>query len=117
MESVTVVRSATDSHNRKHLNRSTAESVVDLLPLQQRAALDGIRTRVSISMVFGCPFEGDPGLDPTPGEHNREVLKDIGLSEKQIAKNLMVRTVSLAMSALNADGQGRKVRQSLGPGL
>jgi hydroxymethylglutaryl-CoA lyase len=37
--------------------------VADLLPLQARAADDGLQTRVSISMVFGCPFEGDPGLD------------------------------------------------------
>lgn len=63
VEGVTLVLSATDSHNRKNLNRSTAESIDDLLPLYQRAQSDGLHTRVSISMVFGCPFEGDPGLE------------------------------------------------------
>ena len=63
VEGVTLVLSATDSHNRKNLNRTTAESIEDLLPLYQRAISDGLQTRVSISMVFGCPFEGDPGLD------------------------------------------------------
>jgi hydroxymethylglutaryl-CoA lyase len=67
VEGVTLVLSATDSHNRKNLNRTTAESIADLLPLQARAAQDGILTRVSISMVFGCPFEGDPGLDHIRG--------------------------------------------------
>ena len=63
VEGVTLVLSATDTHNRKNLNRSTAESIDDLLPLYQRAQSDGLHTRVSISMVFGCPFEGNPGLD------------------------------------------------------
>lgn len=62
VEGVTLVLSATDSHNRKNLNRTTAESVADLLPLFERAEADGLRSRVSISMVFGCPFEGNPGL-------------------------------------------------------
>ena len=63
VEGVTLVLSATDTHNRKNLNRSTAESIDDLLPLYQRAQSDGLHTRVSISMVFGCPFEGNPGLE------------------------------------------------------
>jgi hydroxymethylglutaryl-CoA lyase len=63
VEGVTLVLSATDTHNRKNLNRTTAESIDDLLPLYQRATSDGLATRVSISMVFGCPFEGDPGIE------------------------------------------------------
>ena len=63
VEGVTLVLSATDTHNRKNLNRTTAESIDDLLPLYQRAANDGLHTRVSISMVFGCPFEGNPGIE------------------------------------------------------
>ncbi len=63
VEGVTLVLSATDTHNRKNLNRTTAESIDDLLPLHQRATSDGLATRVSISMVFGCPFEGNPGIE------------------------------------------------------
>ena len=63
IEGVTLVLSATDTHNQKNLNRTTAESIEDLLPLYQRAASDGLATRVSISMVFGCPFEGNPGIE------------------------------------------------------
>lgn len=63
-DGITLVMSATDSHNRKNLNRSMAESMAELAPLAARARGDGLAARLSISMVFGCPFEGDPGLDP-----------------------------------------------------
>ncbi|NEX64667.1 hydroxymethylglutaryl-CoA lyase [Noviherbaspirillum galbum] len=62
VEGVTLVLSATDSHNMKNLNRTTQESIADLVPLFERARMDGLQARVSISMVFGCPFEGNPGL-------------------------------------------------------
>lgn len=63
VEGVTLVLSATDTHNRKNLNRSSQESIDELAPLAARAKEDGLAARVSISMVFGCPFEGDPGID------------------------------------------------------
>jgi hydroxymethylglutaryl-CoA lyase len=62
-DGVTLVMSATDSHNRKNLNQSVAESMAELAPLAARARADGIKARLSVSMVFGCPFEGNPGLE------------------------------------------------------
>jgi hydroxymethylglutaryl-CoA lyase len=34
-----------------------------LAPLVERAKKDGVQYRASVSTVFGCPFEGNPGLD------------------------------------------------------
>jgi len=62
-DGITLVMSATDSHNRKNLNQTVAESMAELAPLAARARDDGLAARLSISMVFGCPFEGDPGVD------------------------------------------------------
>lgn len=62
-DGVTLVMSATDSHNRKNLNQTVAESMAELAPLAARASADGLLARLSVSMVFGCPFEGDPGTD------------------------------------------------------
>ena len=62
-DGITLVMSATDSHNRKNLNQTVAESMVELAPLAARARDDGLAARLSVSMVFGCPFEGNPGLD------------------------------------------------------
>ena len=62
-DGITLVMSATDSHNHKNLNQTVAESMAELAPLAARARDDGLVARLSISMVFGCPFEGDPGLN------------------------------------------------------
>jgi len=66
-DGITLVMSATDSHNRKNLNQTVAESMAELAPLAARARADGLAARLSISMVFGCPFEGNPGIDRIRG--------------------------------------------------
>jgi len=60
---VTFVLSATDSHSQKNLNRTTQDSITELKALVARAKSDGLKIRASLSTVFGCPFEGNPGLD------------------------------------------------------
>ncbi|GAB1688337.1 hydroxymethylglutaryl-CoA lyase [Krasilnikovia sp. M28-CT-15] len=59
---IEVVVSASDTHNRKNLNRSTEESLDDigaLIPLVHDA---GATLEVIVATSFGCPFEGD--IDP-----------------------------------------------------
>ncbi|MEU4156212.1 hydroxymethylglutaryl-CoA lyase [Actinoplanes sp. NPDC026670] len=59
---IEVVVSASDTHNRRNLNRSTAESLDDiaqLIPLVHEA---GATLEVIVATSFGCPFEGD--IDP-----------------------------------------------------
>lgn len=60
---VTFVFSATDGHNQKNLNRSTEESLTETIELHAQAKADGLRRRISISTVFGCPFDGRPTLE------------------------------------------------------
>ncbi|MHB8647752.1 MAG: hydroxymethylglutaryl-CoA lyase [Thermomicrobiales bacterium] len=50
--------SASESHNRANLNRSTAESLAELARVAARAKADGFRLRGAISTSFWCPFEG-----------------------------------------------------------
>src|SRR5215813_881018 len=59
---IEVVVSASDTHNRRNLNRSTEESLDDiagLIPLVHDA---GATLEVVVATSFGCPFEGD--VDP-----------------------------------------------------
>jgi hydroxymethylglutaryl-CoA lyase len=59
---IEVVVSASDTHNRHNLNRSTDESIEDiaqLIPLIHEA---GATVEVIVATSFGCPFEGD--IDP-----------------------------------------------------
>jgi (R)-citramalyl-CoA lyase len=49
---------ATESFNRRNQNAPVAESLADARRIVERARADGIRSAVTISVAFGCPFEG-----------------------------------------------------------
>jgi hydroxymethylglutaryl-CoA lyase len=51
--------SASETHNRKNVNRSIAESLADLEGTIAAAAEAGIRCEGVISVSFGCPYEGE----------------------------------------------------------
>jgi hydroxymethylglutaryl-CoA lyase len=60
---IEVVVSASDTHNRRNLNRSTDESLDDitqLIPLVHEA---GAILEVIVATSFGCPYEGDTDPD------------------------------------------------------
>src|SRR4029453_2880432 len=64
---IEVVVSASDTHNRRNLNRSTEESLADiagLIPLVHDA---GATLEVIGAASFGCPFEGDVDPDRVAG--------------------------------------------------
>ena len=54
-----VVVSASDTHNRRNVNRGTDESLDDISGLIAAVHEAGARCEVIISTSFGCPFEGD----------------------------------------------------------
>jgi hydroxymethylglutaryl-CoA lyase/(R)-citramalyl-CoA lyase len=58
-----VTFAATESFSRRNANVSVDEAVVAAAAIVARAADDGIRATATISVAFGCPFEGavDPG--------------------------------------------------------
>ena len=54
--------SATETHNRKNVNRSVEESLAGLERVFGRAKAEGLRCEGVISVSFGCPYEGE--VDP-----------------------------------------------------
>src|SRR5215468_7463755 len=56
---VEVVVSASDTHNRHNLNRSTAESLDDVAALIPLLHDGGASAEVIIATSFGCPYQGD----------------------------------------------------------
>jgi hydroxymethylglutaryl-CoA lyase len=58
IKGMTFVFSATDGHNQRNLNRPTEESLIEILELEAQTRAAGLKTRISLSVVFGCPFEG-----------------------------------------------------------
>jgi hydroxymethylglutaryl-CoA lyase len=55
---VNVFLSASETHNRKNVNRSIEESLAGLERVLGRARDEGLRCEGVISVAFGCPYEG-----------------------------------------------------------
>jgi len=59
IDEVNVFLSASETHNRKNVNRSIEESLAGLERVLQRAREAGLRCEGVISVSFGDPYEGD----------------------------------------------------------
>jgi hypothetical protein len=58
-QEINVFLSASETHNRKNVNRSIEESLSGLETVLGRAREAGLRCEAVISVSFGCPYEGD----------------------------------------------------------
>jgi len=56
---IEVVVSASDTHNRRNVNRSTEESLDDIGRVVAFAHARGATCEVIVSTAYGCPYEGD----------------------------------------------------------
>jgi hydroxymethylglutaryl-CoA lyase len=56
---IEAVVSASDTHNRKNVNRGTEESLDDIAVIIDRAHQRGAACQVVVSTAWGCPYEGD----------------------------------------------------------
>jgi hydroxymethylglutaryl-CoA lyase len=57
-DEINVFMSASETHNRKNVNRSMQDSLVGLEAVLERAREAGLRCEGVISVAFGCPYEG-----------------------------------------------------------
>jgi (R)-citramalyl-CoA lyase len=97
---------ATESFNRRNQNASIAESLAAARRIVERAKADGIRSAVTISVAFGCPFEGrvDEGVvlelagEVASAEPDALLLADtIGVGVPSQAKRLVSSTGELGV--------------------
>ena len=58
-DEVNLFLSASETHNRKNVNRSIEESLTGLERVVARARAEELRCEGVISVAFGCPYEGD----------------------------------------------------------
>jgi len=58
-DEVNLFLSASETHNRKNVNRPIEESLAGLERVIGRARGEGLRCEGVISVAFGCPYEGD----------------------------------------------------------
>ena len=79
IDEINVFLSASETHNRKNVNRSIAESLAGVGVVLARAREAGLRCEGVISTSFGCPYEGH-----VPVERVLEIaaaLRDAGAQE------------------------------------
>jgi isopropylmalate/homocitrate/citramalate synthase len=62
LDRVNLTFAATESFNRRNGNMSLAEALAGVGRILERAAGDGVPATVTLSVAFGCPFEG--AVDP-----------------------------------------------------
>jgi len=109
VRNVLVTIAATDTFNRRNVNRSVAESLDDLEVIVASARTAGCRVDVALSVSFGCPFEGR--VDPDRVLHLCRELVQRGADEVGLADTIGVanpHTVTmLCTDALGIAGEQR----------
>jgi hydroxymethylglutaryl-CoA lyase len=78
-QEVNVFLSASETHNRRNVNRSVEESLAGLERVLGRARGEGLRCEGVISTSFGCPYEGH--VDPARVLAIAARLRDAGAQE------------------------------------
>jgi len=76
---INVFLSASETHNRKNVNRSIEESLSGLERVVARGREEGLRCEGVISVAFGCPYEGEVPIDRVLALAER--LRDAGCEE------------------------------------
>ncbi len=78
-DEISVFLSATDTHNRKNVNRSVEDSLSGLERVLGRARSEGLHCEAVIAVSFGCPYEGAVAPDRVVDLGRR--LRDAGAQE------------------------------------
>jgi hydroxymethylglutaryl-CoA lyase len=73
LSEIEAVVSASDTHNRKNVNRSTAESLDDIAEIIALAHDRGTSCQVIVSTAWGCPYEGDVPVERVVATASRAV--------------------------------------------
>ena len=71
---VEAVVSASDTHNRKNVNRSTAQSLDEIAIIIDEAHRRGATCQVVVATAWGCPYEGDVPVDRVLAVAGRAVV-------------------------------------------
>ncbi len=67
------VVSASETHNRKNVNRSTGQSLDEIAEIIALAHDSGATLQVIVSTAWGCPYEGDVPVERTVAVASRAV--------------------------------------------
>jgi hydroxymethylglutaryl-CoA lyase len=66
-DEVALFVSASETHNKRNINRTVAETMTDVKDMGRRVLADDLRLCAVIATSFGCPFEGKVAMDRVLG--------------------------------------------------
>jgi hydroxymethylglutaryl-CoA lyase len=93
-----VFLSASETHNRKNVNRTVAETLRDLEAVVPAAREAGLAVRGYVSTVFGCPYEGR--VDPARVADIAARLVELGCGQVSLGDTIGVATPADVRRAL-----------------
>jgi hydroxymethylglutaryl-CoA lyase len=88
MKDVAIFLSASETHNKKNVNKTIAETMVAFEDVVPHARAAGLSVRAYLSTVFGCPYEGD--VDPERAVAITGQLRDMGVYQVAISDTIGV---------------------------
>lgn len=90
MQEVAVFMAATQTHNKKNINKSTEEALRTYRGVVGEARSRGMQVRGYVSCVYGCPYEGAVALDQVLRVATE--LLDMGVYELSLGDTIGVGT-------------------------
>lgn len=90
MDEVGIVISASNTHNKKNINRSTDEALALYAEIADRARKDVRPFRAYISCSFGCPYEGE--TNPNKVNDLAERMLDLGAYQVSLGDTIGIAT-------------------------
>jgi len=88
MKEIAVFMSASETHNKKNVNKTIAETITAFEDIVPHARAAGVQVRAYLSTVFGCPYEGD--VDPEVVVALTGQLRDMGVYQVSISDTIGV---------------------------
>ena len=100
MKEIAVFLSASETHNKKNINKSIAETFEAFKEVIPPALAANVPVRAYVSTVYGCPYEGE--IDPDKAVELTTQLRDLGVYEISLGD-----TIGVANPAQVEDVLGR----------
>ena len=88
MKEIAVFLSASETHNKKNVNKTIAETLAAFDDVIPHARKSGVAVRAYVSTVFGCPYEGD--VDPERAVALTGQLRDMGVYQVSLSDTIGV---------------------------
>jgi hydroxymethylglutaryl-CoA lyase len=88
MREIAVFLSASETHNKKNVNKTIAETLKAFDEVIPVALAAKVSVRAYVSTVFGCPYEGE--VDPSASVDLMKRLRDLGVYQVSLGDTIGV---------------------------